>query len=265
MQSPDPSGAVEHLTPALYAGLRCCVLRRQRPAASAGCALDARGSARGPGPTGVRAVQITRFGGPEVLDIVDLPDPTPGTASSSTRCPRLPWTSPTPTTPCPERYISATGPRPACTTEEVGRVRGPSDTESGAVPRSSRSFACGPPADRHRFRHATPRTTAPPPPHQLLAQRGHQLPLPAVGRSRCSRLPPRHSPDITGHRRERRGPRRRRSAGEPPPRPPPTSCGRTPTVRVALPLTHLRARSASSRGQEREVSPYGMQPGSSSS
>ena len=25
-----------------------------------------------------RAVQITRFGGPEVLDIVDLPDPMPG-------------------------------------------------------------------------------------------------------------------------------------------------------------------------------------------
>ena len=26
----------------------------------------------------MRAVQITRFGGPEVLDIVDLPEPTPG-------------------------------------------------------------------------------------------------------------------------------------------------------------------------------------------
>src|ERR671917_2539441 len=26
----------------------------------------------------MRAVQITRFGGPEVMDIVDLPDPTPG-------------------------------------------------------------------------------------------------------------------------------------------------------------------------------------------
>ena len=25
----------------------------------------------------MRAVQITRFGGPEVLDVVDLPDPTP--------------------------------------------------------------------------------------------------------------------------------------------------------------------------------------------
>jgi NADPH:quinone reductase-like Zn-dependent oxidoreductase len=26
----------------------------------------------------MRAVQITRFGGPEVLDVVDLPDPPPG-------------------------------------------------------------------------------------------------------------------------------------------------------------------------------------------
>ena len=26
----------------------------------------------------MRAVQITEFGGPEVLDVVDLPDPTPG-------------------------------------------------------------------------------------------------------------------------------------------------------------------------------------------
>jgi hypothetical protein len=28
--------------------------------------------------TGMRAVQITRFGGPEVLEIVDVPEPTPG-------------------------------------------------------------------------------------------------------------------------------------------------------------------------------------------
>jgi hypothetical protein len=35
----------------------------------------ARGS---PYPPGMRAVQITRFGGPEVLDVVDVPDPTPG-------------------------------------------------------------------------------------------------------------------------------------------------------------------------------------------
>jgi NADPH:quinone reductase-like Zn-dependent oxidoreductase len=26
----------------------------------------------------MRAVQMTRFGGPEVLDVVDLPDPVPG-------------------------------------------------------------------------------------------------------------------------------------------------------------------------------------------
>jgi NADPH:quinone reductase-like Zn-dependent oxidoreductase len=26
----------------------------------------------------MRAVQITRFGGPEVLDVVDVPEPTPG-------------------------------------------------------------------------------------------------------------------------------------------------------------------------------------------
>ena len=26
----------------------------------------------------MRSVQITRFGGPEVLDVVDLPDPVPG-------------------------------------------------------------------------------------------------------------------------------------------------------------------------------------------
>jgi NADPH:quinone reductase-like Zn-dependent oxidoreductase len=26
----------------------------------------------------MRAVQITRFGGPEVIDVVDLPDPVPG-------------------------------------------------------------------------------------------------------------------------------------------------------------------------------------------
>ena len=28
--------------------------------------------------TAMRAVQITRFGGPEVLEIVDVPKPTPG-------------------------------------------------------------------------------------------------------------------------------------------------------------------------------------------
>jgi len=33
--------------------------------------------APGPTLTGMRAVQITRFGGPEVMDVVDLPDPLP--------------------------------------------------------------------------------------------------------------------------------------------------------------------------------------------
>jgi hypothetical protein len=31
-----------------------------------------------PSLTDMRAVQITRFGGPEVMDVVDLPDPVPG-------------------------------------------------------------------------------------------------------------------------------------------------------------------------------------------
>ncbi len=31
-----------------------------------------------PSVTGTGAVEITRFGGPEVLDAVDLPDPVPG-------------------------------------------------------------------------------------------------------------------------------------------------------------------------------------------
>jgi hypothetical protein len=35
-------------------------------------------SAPSPSVPCMRAVQITRFGGPEVLDIVDLPEPTPG-------------------------------------------------------------------------------------------------------------------------------------------------------------------------------------------
>jgi hypothetical protein len=33
---------------------------------------------RGPGLTCMRAVQITRFGGPEVLEIVDIPEPEAG-------------------------------------------------------------------------------------------------------------------------------------------------------------------------------------------
>ena len=35
-------------------------------------------SGSSPGVVCMRAVQITRFGGPEVMDVVDLPDPVPG-------------------------------------------------------------------------------------------------------------------------------------------------------------------------------------------
>jgi hypothetical protein len=38
----------------------------------------------GPGLTRMRAVQITRFGGPEVLDIAELPTLLPGLASGCT-------------------------------------------------------------------------------------------------------------------------------------------------------------------------------------
>jgi hypothetical protein len=38
----------------------------------------ARAPERPRSPTCVRAVQITRFGGPEVLDIVDIPEPEAG-------------------------------------------------------------------------------------------------------------------------------------------------------------------------------------------
>ncbi len=40
------------------------------------CAAPLRRAA--PSPHVMRAVQITRFGGPEVLDVVDLHDPVPG-------------------------------------------------------------------------------------------------------------------------------------------------------------------------------------------
>ena len=51
---------------------RDCLLRRRL---SAPRAVACRWS---PSLRRMRAVQITRFGGPEVLDVVDLPDPTPG-------------------------------------------------------------------------------------------------------------------------------------------------------------------------------------------
>jgi NADPH:quinone reductase-like Zn-dependent oxidoreductase len=34
--------------------------------------------AASPGVRCLRAVRTSRFGGPEILDVVDLPDPTPG-------------------------------------------------------------------------------------------------------------------------------------------------------------------------------------------
>jgi NADPH:quinone reductase-like Zn-dependent oxidoreductase len=46
----------------------------------------------------VRAVQITRFGGPEVLDVVDVPDPTTGNGQKLYDVPRA-STMRAPTTP----------------------------------------------------------------------------------------------------------------------------------------------------------------------
>ena len=49
------------------------------PCSDASIALPRRpGPTRNPYFPAMRAVQITRFGGPEVMDVVDLPDPTPG-------------------------------------------------------------------------------------------------------------------------------------------------------------------------------------------
>src|SRR3954451_3542921 len=58
--------------------------RRNEPASTAipgrraPAALDLRRRGGRPGLPCMCAVQITRFGGPEVLDVVDLPDPLPG-------------------------------------------------------------------------------------------------------------------------------------------------------------------------------------------
>ena len=53
---------------------------RPRPGTNCPLRPDASPAAHGRGswPRAVRAVQITRVGGPEVLDVVDLPDPVPG-------------------------------------------------------------------------------------------------------------------------------------------------------------------------------------------
>jgi NADPH:quinone reductase len=53
------------------------------------------------------AVQITSFDGPEVLEIVDVPEPTPGPGQQLYRKPPPASTSPTPTTRCPETYLAS--------------------------------------------------------------------------------------------------------------------------------------------------------------
>ena len=86
---------------------RCsrCGSPREAPTPSPGCL-----SGPGRSVTCMRAVQITRFGGPEVLDIVDLPDPAPGAGSAALRrdAPQE-LTSPTPT-----RSRTPTSPRSSC-------------------------------------------------------------------------------------------------------------------------------------------------------
>ena len=57
----------------------------------------------------MRAVQITRFGGPEVLDVVDLPDPEPKPGQQLYDVSSAGINSPTPTRAGPERCVS--GPR----------------------------------------------------------------------------------------------------------------------------------------------------------
>ena len=62
--------------------------RQHAPSPTPGGPRDSPGGDCPPAPGGrecaiswvraIRAVQITRFGGPEVLDIVDVPEPTPG-------------------------------------------------------------------------------------------------------------------------------------------------------------------------------------------
>src|SRR4051812_15746883 len=52
----------------------------------------------------MRAVQIIRFGGPEVLDVVELPDPVPWNGEQLFDSNSSGSTSLIPTTGCPERY-----------------------------------------------------------------------------------------------------------------------------------------------------------------
>jgi NADPH:quinone reductase-like Zn-dependent oxidoreductase len=54
----------------------------------------------------MRAVQITRFGGPEVLDVVDLPDPVPADGQQLFDVSTAASTTPTRTTGSRERYMT---------------------------------------------------------------------------------------------------------------------------------------------------------------
>src|SRR3954453_1739796 len=56
--------------------IRACVKPEESAASEPNAGQVHRGA--GHNLSCMRAVQITRFGGPEVLDVVDLPDPTPG-------------------------------------------------------------------------------------------------------------------------------------------------------------------------------------------
>jgi hypothetical protein len=57
-----------------------------------------RGARCSSGARPVQAVQITRFGGPEVLDVIDVPEPMATTVGSSSTSPPPASTTPTRTT-----------------------------------------------------------------------------------------------------------------------------------------------------------------------
>jgi hypothetical protein len=78
----------------------------------------------------MRAVQITRFGGPEVLDVVDLPDPTPGDGEqlfdiSSAGVNSLILTTPCRPTEVTDRSSGAPVPRGARPTRSPTPARNP--------------------------------------------------------------------------------------------------------------------------------------------
>jgi hypothetical protein len=53
-------------------------------------------------------VQITRFGGPEVLDVVDLPDPVPGAGEQLYEVGAAGISYAVPIAPCPEATFTGT-------------------------------------------------------------------------------------------------------------------------------------------------------------